>query len=169
MVLAVLVSLAAAAPYAASHWISLAQGPWAGQAVQHDGSVSSMHFDVRMPPPDWLALPPGALIAAASTTRFNNRPGIFGRVEFAVPMSLDALKLFFNQTLSRQGLAVHDEGLGVLDARAAAVLGVSGVMTAADQKTGRSVQIQFREEEGWFRKSRQVQLGWRLEPAPVQK
>ncbi len=160
LMLIALVLIASAAPFTISHWISRALGPFTAQAVHHDGTVSTMYSDVTMPLPPWLTLPPGARIAAATTTHFNNTPDTGGTVDFVVPMDVDALKRFFTTTLTQQGFAVQDKGLGPIDARTAAAIGVSGELGATRARTGELVRIVLREEEGWLRKSRQVQLGW---------
>jgi hypothetical protein len=156
-----LVLIASAAPYTVSHFISRAQGPFTMQAVHQDGTVSTMYSDVAMKLPTWLVLPPGARIAAATTTHYDNKPDLGGTVDFVAPMQVDALKQYFTVTLTQQGFVVQDKGLGPLDARTAAAIGVSGEIGATRAQTGELIRIVFREEEGWFGKSRQIQLGWK--------
>jgi|GEM_PF-4357377 len=156
-----LLLIAFAAPYTVSHYLALAMGRWSGTGVHADGTVSTFTSDIRLKPPSWLTLPPGALVSAATRTDFKNKPGKGGTIEFVVPMDVPALRAFFTTTLTSQGFIVTDDGLGTMDPATARAIGVAGLMSARRASGGEFVAIKFREEEGWFRKKQQVQLGWK--------
>jgi hypothetical protein len=157
-----LIAIALMAPYTVSRYLAFIMGPWSGSARQHDGTTSYMTFDVTMKPPAWLTLPPNALVASSTRTSLSNSRDTHGSLQCVAPMGLPALKDFFTRSLSAQGFTVVDEGLGPLDAKTATILGVSGNMSARRAKTGETVNIKFREEEGFFRKAQQMQIYWKI-------
>ncbi len=160
LALPAILALALAAPYTANRLLNLGTGPYTTRLVQHDGSVTTMTFDANMPPPSWLALPPGTTVTQSVRSFTSNARGVHGSMNLVVPMELPALKNFFTQTLTARGFAVTDGGQGKQNQAAADYLGVSGFMAARRAAGGEVLNIQFREQEGWFRRACQIQLTW---------
>ena len=150
----------------ATRLFNLATGPWSGQAIHADGSVTDMRFGLDLPTPDWVPLPPDAELAQVSQQTSNKAPGIFGSIEILTRVPLHDAKRFYTERLTRLGFAVTDEGLGTLNQAAAEYLGVAGSLVARREANGDEVRIQFRDEHGWLSRSRLVQITWRT-PRPA--
>lgn len=160
-IIGLLIAIAFLAPYTVSRYLEFAMGPWTGMAVSHDGTVSTITSNIAMPPPAWLVLPPKALVSSSLRTRFNNTRDTRGSLDCVVPMELPALKTYFTDSLTAQGFVVKDDGFGPIDEKTAAVLDIAGNMSA-HRATGEEVFIHFRGIEGFFRKARQIQIGWKV-------
>jgi hypothetical protein len=159
--------LAVVMPYAATRLINLASGPSAADLHHADGSVSHMILDPGLKPPSWLRFPPGTSVVDASMTTWNTKPDIYTGFDVTIPLTLPAVKRYFVDALTAEGFVVTDHGLGTLNQKEADYLGVAGVMTGIRAATGDDVTIHFNEEEGLFRKVRQVQVGWHRGPKPA--
>jgi len=160
-IIGLLIAIAFLAPYTVSRYLGLAMGPWTGMAVSHNGTVTTLTSDVTMPPPAWLVLPPRTLVSQSIRTRYNNTSDTGGSLECVVPMELPALKAYFTETLTAQGFVVKDDGVGPIDEKTAAFLDIAGNMSGR-RATGEEVYIHFRGVEGFFRKARQIQVGWKV-------
>lgn len=146
--------------------LNIGMGPWSGQVVQADGSVTDMRFDRNLPRPDWLPLPPDADIVQASQQTSSKDPGVFGIVEFLTRMPLNDARRFFTNRLVASGFAVTDEGIGTLNQPTADLLAVARMLTARRAPNGEEVSVQLRGEEGWVGRARLVQITWRTRRAP---
>ena len=148
------------APYAALILNSV-MGPWSAQAIELDGSVTQMTFDRNLPPPDFVALFPGASVVQASHVTSKEAPSGVGMMELAVHGSAEDVRDFYRARLEALGFTVSDLGTQGLNAATAAFLGVAGTLSATRAATDDVVVVQIRTEEGMIIPSRLLQLSWR--------
>ncbi len=130
-------------------------------AMEADGTARTSTSGPGASQPDWLTQPPGAL--TTNSTRWLPHKdaldsGVFGMLTHAEARDVSA---YYTQFLRQQGFDVEDIGLGTLDQRTAAFVGVAGTILAERTSTGHELSIQIRTPQGLIVKPRHVMIVWR--------
>src|ERR1043165_8178152 len=138
------------------HW---AMGPWSAVGFEQDGSRTHMQFGQNLPRPEWVPLYPGASVVTGSRLTSVRQPSGFHSLEISTRGSLDEVKRFYTEQLTRDGFAVEDLGLMSLNPATAALLGIAGSLSARRTATDDLIMLQVRTADGLI-SSRLLQIHW---------
>lgn len=125
----------------------------------HNGTVRPAIIGVAAPQPDWVPMPPGAVITTGA--HFLPAPGHpeTGSLDIVTRLSIDELAKFYLDALRASGFDVTDDGLGT--AAKLQVIGIDRLIQARNPSSGVELGLTIGSPEGIFIKSRVVQLSWR--------
>jgi hypothetical protein len=134
-------------------------GPWSAVGIEHDGSQTHMVFGQNLPRPEWVPFYPGAWVVQASKLTSARGPSGFHSLEIATRASLDDVKRFYTDELTRAGFEVSDLGIAPLNPATAAYLGIAGTLAGKRAATDDQITIQIRTPDGLI-PSRLLQIHW---------
>ena len=154
----IVVGLVFGASYASAILFSF-MGPFSAVGIEQDGSATHVAFGQNLPRPDWVSVYPGATIVQASKVTAARSPSDFHSLELATRASLDEVKRFYTDALTRAGFAVDDLGIAPLNPATAAFLGIAGTLSAKRAATDDMLTVQIRTADGLF-PSRLLQIHW---------
>jgi hypothetical protein len=143
----------------ASAIIFWAMGSWSAVGVEQDGSQTQMQFGQNLPRPEWVPFYPGASVVTGSRLVSVRQPSGFHSLEISTRASLDEVKRFYTERLTRAGFAVEDL-LMPLNPATAALLGIDGSLIARRAATDDLITIQIRSADGLILPSRLLQIHW---------
>ena len=144
----------------ASAIIFALMGPWSAVGIEHDGSQTHMVFGQNLPRPEWVPFYPGASVVTGSRLTSVRQPSGFHSLEISTRASLDEVKRFYTERLTRKGFAVEDLGLMSLNPATASLLGIAGTLSAKRAATDDLITIQIRTADGLILPSRLLQIHW---------
>src|SRR5262249_13222715 len=127
--------------------------------IEQDGSATHIAFGQNLPRPEWVPVYPGASVVNASKVTAARAPSGFHSLELATRASLDEVKRFYTDELTRAGFAVDDLGIAPLDPVTAAYLGIAGTLSGKREATDDMLTVQIRTADGLF-PSRLLQIHW---------
>ena len=139
------------------YWV---MGPWSAVGFLQDGSQTHMQFGQNLPRPEWVPVYPGASVVTASKVTSVSAPSGFHSLEIATRASLDEVKRFYTEQLTREGFEVEDQGLMSLNPATASLLGIAGALSARRAATDDQITIQIRTADGLILPSRLLQIHW---------
>ncbi len=151
--------------FAGSPYLSVAfyhlLGTSTGVAVEADGTSRTSTSGPGALLPDWLTKPSGAL--TVNSTRWLPHKDALDSGVFSMLSHADArdVREYFTQSLREQGFEVEDVGLGTLDQRTAAFVGIAGTLLAERASTGHELSIQIQTPQSLILKPRLVTIVWR--------
>lgn len=128
--------------------------------VSGAGTPTVMALGPDVPQPDWAVLAPDALYITGARSGPEAPRLETGSFDYVSWSDLAGLRDFYRKNLETKGFVVKDEGVGPLNAAAASVLGIAGMLTARDDATGRELRINIRTSQGWVFPGRYVQIVW---------
>src|SRR3954464_15151296 len=134
-------------------------GPWSAVGIEQDGSPTHMAFGQNLPRPEWVPVYPGATVVQASSLTAERAPSGFHGLELSTRASLDEVKRFYTDALTRAGFAVDDLGIAPLNPATAALLGIDGTLMAKRATSDDMITVQIRSAEGLI-PSRLLQTHW---------
>jgi len=134
-------------------------GPWTAVGIEHDCSATHMAFGQNLPRPEWVPVYPGATVVQGSLLTAARSPSGFHSLELATRASLDEVKRFYTDALTRDGFAVDDLGIAPLNPATAAYLGIDGTLVAKREATDDMITVKIRSAEGLI-PSRLLQIHW---------
>ena len=152
------VTLVFGASHASAILYSL-MGPWSAVGIEHDGTQTHMAFGQNLPRPEWVPVQPGASVVNASKLTAARAPSGFHSLELSTRASVDEVKRFYTDALSRAGFAVDDLGIAPLNPATAAFLGIAGTLSGKRESTDDIITVQIRTADGLF-PSRMLQIHW---------
>jgi hypothetical protein len=155
----VVVTLVFGASYASAILFSF-MGPFSAVGIEQDGSQTHMAFGQNLARPEWVPVYPGASIVQASKVTAARSPSGFHSLEVATRASLDEVKRFYTEQLTREGFEVEDLGLMSLNPATASLLGIAGWLSARRAATDDQITIQIRTADGLILPSRLLQINW---------
>src|ERR1044072_3300877 len=109
------------------HWVMCS---WSAVSFEQDGSQTQMQFGQNLARPEWVPLYPGASVVTGSRLTSVRQPSGFHSLAISTRASLDEVKRFYTEQLTRAGFAVEDRGLMSLNPATAALLGIAGSLSA---------------------------------------
>ncbi len=154
---------AAALVFGVSHASAIifwAMGSWSAVGFEQDGNQTHMQFGENLPRPEWVPFYPGASIVTGSKLTSVRQPSGFHSLEISTRASLDEVKRFYTERLTREGFAVEDLGLMSLNPATASLLGIAGTLSARRAATDDLITIQIRTADGLILASRLLQIHW---------
>jgi len=154
----VVITLVFGAPYASAILFSI-MGPWSAVGIEQDGSATHIAFGQNLPRPEWVPVYPGASVVNASKVTAARAPSGFHSLELATRASLEEVKRFYTDALSRAGFAVDDLGIAPLNPATAVLLGIDGTLSGRRVATDDMITMQIRTADGLFA-SRLLQIHW---------
>ena len=134
-------------------------GPWSAVGIEQDGTQTHMAFGQNLPRPEWVPVQPGASVVNASKVTAARAPSGFHSLELSTRASLDEVKRFYTDTLTRAGFAVDDLGIAPLNPATAAFLGIAGTLSGKREATDDMITVQIRTADGLF-PARLLQIHW---------
>jgi hypothetical protein len=155
----IVLALVFGASYAAAI-INAAMGTWSSVGIEHDGSQTHMVFGQTLPRPDWVPVYPGAWVVGASKLTSLKIPSGAHSLELGTRSSLEDVKRFYIEELTRAGFEVTDQGIAPLNPLTAAYLGIAGTISARRVSTDDHLDVQVRTPDGLI-PSRLLQIYWR--------
>ena len=144
----------------ASQIIYWVMGPWSAVGFEQDGNQTHMQFGENLPRPEWVPFYPGASVVTGSRLTSVRQPSGFHSLEISTRASLDEVKRFYTERLTRKGFAVEDLGLMSLNPATASLLGIAGTLSAKRAATDDLITIQIRTADGLILPSRLLQIHW---------
>ena len=154
----IVVGLVFGASYASAILFSF-MGPFSAVGIEQDGSQTHMAFGQNLARPEWVPVYPGASIVQASKVTAARAPSGFHALELSTRASLDEVKRFCADALTRAGFAVDDLGIAPLNPATAAFLGIAGTLAGKRAATDDMITVQIRTADGLF-PSRLLQIHW---------
>jgi len=143
----------------ASAIIFWAMGSWSAVGFEQDGNQTHMQFGQNLPRPEWVPFYPGASVVTGSRLTSVRQPSGFHSLEISTRASLDEVKRFYTERLTREGFAVEDP-LMSLNPATAALFGIDGSLIARRAATDDLITIQIRSADGLILPSRLLQIHW---------
>ena len=134
-------------------------GSWSAVGFEQDGSQTQMQFGQSLPRPEWVPFYPGASVVTGSRLTSVRQPSGFHSLEISTRASLDEVKRFYTERLTREGFAVEDP-LMSLNPATASLLGIAGTLSARRAATDDLITIQIRTADGLILASRLLQIHW---------
>jgi len=152
-------------------------GPWSAVGIEQDGSATHMAFGQNLARPEWVPVYPGATVVQASkltaaraasvehdlvrkpVPTFRDHARVFHSLELSTRASLDDVKRFYTDALTRAGFAVDDLGIAPLNPAIAAYLGIDGTLAGKRVATDDAITVQIRTADGLI-PSRLLQIHW---------
>jgi hypothetical protein len=154
----VVVTLIFGASYASAILFSY-MGPFSAVGTEQDGSQTHMAFGQNLPRPEWVPVYPGATIVQASKVTAARAPSGFHSLELSTRASLDEVKRFYTDALTRAGFAIEDLGIAPLNPATAAWLGIADTLSGKREATDDMITVQIRTADGLF-PARLLQIHW---------
>ncbi len=102
---------------------------------------------------------PGASIVQASRVALARAPTGFHGLDLSTRASLDEVKRFYTDALTRAGFVIDDLGIAPLNPATAAHLGIAGTLSGKRAATDDRITIQIRTADGLI-PSRLLQIHW---------
>jgi hypothetical protein len=135
-------------------------GSWSAVGFEQDGNQTDMQFGQNLPQPEWVPFYPSASVVTGSKLISVRQPSGFHSLEISTRASLEEVKRFYTERLTREGFAVEDLGLMSLNPATASLLGVDGTLSAKRAATDDLITIQIRTADGLILPSRLLQIHW---------
>jgi hypothetical protein len=139
--------------------LDIAMGPWSASAIEHDGTVTQMVFDRNLRRPEWVAIPSGASIVQASRVVNAPQHRDVQSLSLSTREHMAGIRAFYRDRLGHAGFVVTDLGTGPMNARTAAFIGVTDILSATRATTGDSLSITIHTPEGLFATTL-IELRW---------
>ena len=134
-------------------------GPWSAVGIEQDGSRTHIAFGQNLPRPEWVPVYPGASVVQASKVTAARSPSGFHALELSTRASLEEVKRFYTDALTRAGFEVSDLGIAPLNPATAAFLGIAGTLAGKREATDDMITVQIRTADGLF-PARLLQIHW---------
>src|SRR3954470_13594731 len=125
-------------------------GPWSAVGIEQDGSATHMVFGQNLARPEWVPGYPGASVVQGSSVTAARAPSGFHALELSTRASLDEVKRFYTDALTRAGFAVDDLGTAPLNPVTGAWLGIDGTLSGQRAATDDMITVQIRSADGLF-------------------